>query len=278
MAVISLKDIFDYGFIKTVICAFNFVNLEQLYGIVAGAEEVQTPVVLMISQKTALKYGLEEMFYLAKSKVEKLQTPFVIHLDHAKNIDLVAKAIDLGFSSVMFDGSSLTFDENIKKTYEVVKKAHRYGITVEGEINAIYGKEEDGTPNAIVYTKVEDAKKFSEETEVDFLAVSIGTKHGLYEGTPSLRYDLISEISNSIKSKLVLHGCSGLTAEQLRKSIQSGIKKLNFGTEVMVTQINAIKKSLSSLSKPDIRPVMDSSIEEIKVYVKNTINSICISQ
>lgn len=241
MAIISLKEVFDYSFVKSAICSFNFVNLEQLYGIVAAADELQTPVVLMISQKTALKYGLEVMFNLAKSKVEKLHTPFVIHLDHAKNIELVEKAIDLGFSSVMFDGSSLSFDENIKKTYEVVKKAHRYGIAVEGEINAIYGKEEDGTPSAIVYTKVKDAKKFSEETEVDFLAVSVGTKHGLYEGTPSLRYDLINEISNSIKSKLVMHGCSGLTAEQLRKSIQSGIKKLNFGTEVMLTQINAIK-------------------------------------
>ncbi|WAM36848.1 class II fructose-bisphosphate aldolase [Caldicellulosiruptor acetigenus] len=278
MAIISLKDAFDYGFVKTAICSFNFVNVEQLYGIVAAADELQTPVVLMISQKTALKYGLEVMFNLAKSKAEKLHTPFVIHLDHAKNIELVEKAINLGFSSVMFDGSSLSFDENIKKTYEVVKKAHRYGITVEGEINAIYGKEEDGPTSAIVYTKVEDAKKFSEETEVDFLAVSVGTKHGLYEGTPSLRYDLINEISNSIKSKLVMHGCSGLTAEQLRKSIQSGIKKLNFGTEVMLTQINAIKKSLENLSKPDIRPIMDSSIDEIKAYVKNTINSISISQ
>ncbi|WPX08310.1 class II fructose-bisphosphate aldolase [Anaerocellum danielii] len=274
MAILSLKDVFDYGFVKTAICSFNFVNIEQLYGIVTAAEELQNPVVLMISQKTALKYGLEEMFSLAKSKVERLATPYVIHLDHAKSIELVEKAIDLGFSSVMFDGSSLPFEENIKKTYEVVKRAHKYGITVEGEINTIYGKEEDGISETNIYTKVEDAKKFAEETEVDFLAVSIGTKHGLYEGTPSLRYDLITEISNLIKPKLVMHGCSGLTADQLKKAIQSGIKKLNFGTEVMLTQINSIKKSLENLSKPDIRPVMDSSIEEIKEYVKNTINSI----
>lgn len=272
--IISLKDVFEYGFIKDAICAFNFVNIEQLYGITDAAEEVQRPVVLMISQKTASKYGLEVMFSLAKAKAKKLAIPVVIHLDHAKSVELVDQAMNLGFSSVMFDGSSLPFEENIKTTLEIVKKAHRYGITVEAEINAIYGKEEDGILDTVEYTKVEDAKRFAEETEVDFLAVSIGTKHGLYSGTPNLRYDLINQISRTIKSKLVMHGCSGLSLEQLKLSVENGIKKLNFGTEVMLTQINSIRKSINSLTKPDIRPIMDKSIDDVKEYVKGIILTI----
>jgi len=272
MSIIPLKEVFDYGFVRKSICAFNFVNLEQLYGIINAAEELNKPVVIMISQKTATKYGIEEMFSIAKPKANKSAIPIVIHLDHAKSIELATYAIKLGFSSIMFDGSYLPFEENIKTTSQLVTFAHKSGIPVEAEINAIYGKEEDPQGLTSDYTRLEDAIKFVNETNVDFFAASIGTKHGVYEGSPNINFSLIKEILSSISAKLVMHGCSGIGQNELIYASECGICKFNFGTELMITQIKSLKKSIQNNVKPDIRPVMDATINDIKLYIKNIVD------
>jgi len=171
--------------------------------------------------------------------------PTCLHLDHCSDIKAIQTAIDAGFSSIMYDGSHLDIEENIANSRIVVEMARPRGISVEGELGAIGGSE-DGKSVAIEdisFTTVEDAKRFVDETDVDMLAVSVGTVHGLYTGKAQIQHQRLQEISSATGTPLVLHGGTGVSDEDMRKAVTEGINKVNVGTEMNVQWVGQCKST-----------------------------------
>ena len=217
---------------KFAIGAFNFNNMETLKAICEAAEIEKSPVMIAMSE-SALKYMSMEfvlaMFDAAKKKYfGSANAPMFLHLDHGANFEICKQCIDAGFDSVMIDGSSLSFEENVKITKKVTDYAHKKGVLVEGEIGVLAGVEDDVNHDTHHYTDPNEAKNFVDATGVDMLAVAIGTSHGAYKfsGTPKLEFKILSKIESLLPSyPVVLHGASTVS----QKSIE---KVNNFGGEV----------------------------------------------
>ena len=173
---------------------------------------------------------------------KKCKMPTAVHLDHGGTMETIRLALELGFTSVMFDGSKYPLEENIARTREVVKLAKGYGADVEAEIGRVGGAEGDYKSVDVLVTSVEEAKRFAEETSVDALAVAIGTAHGNYKEQPVLRIDRLKEIAAAVKTPLVLHGGTGLTDEDFKECIASGIQKINIATASYDASANRIRK------------------------------------
>ena len=175
---------------------------------------------------------------------EKASVPVCVHLDHGLNYETVEKALEIGFSSVMLDGSLLSFEDNINLTKKVVEKARKYGASVEAELGVVGGNEGGGKAHVIQCTDPEAAKEFCERTGVDALAVAIGNAHGHYKTQPELRLDILKEIDNVCSTPLVLHGGTGITPETFQECIRNGIRKINIATASFDAVVNASRKTL----------------------------------
>ncbi|PPE05732.1 class II fructose-bisphosphate aldolase [Williamsoniiplasma lucivorax] len=230
---------------KYAIPAFNFDDLEMLKGIIQAAEAEKSPVILMSTESAAKYMGLEYVFAIGKAAVENATVPVILHWDHGFDLDLIKKAVDHGYTSVMLDASKESFADNVKHTQEVVEYAHAKGVQVESEIGHVGGKEDDRVSNNGGYTNVEEAIKFAELTKVDALAIAVGTAHGVYHGTPVLQFDLIKEINAKVSTPLVLHGSSGVPLPDLQKAISLGITKINIGTDLKIANANAFRTWLN---------------------------------
>lgn len=167
-----------------------------------------------------------------------------VHLDHGLNYETVEKALEIGFSSVMLDGSLLSFEDNINLTKKVVEKARKYGASVEAELGVVGGNEGGGKAHTIQCTDPEAAKKFCERTEVDALAVAIGNAHGHYKTQPELRLDILKEIDTVCSTPFVLHGGTGITPEIFQECIRNGIRKINIATASFDAVVNASRITL----------------------------------
>ncbi|ATZ18397.1 tagatose 1,6-diphosphate aldolase [Williamsoniiplasma somnilux] len=245
--------------------AFNFDNLEMMKGIIEAAEETKSPVILMVTESAAKYMGLDYVFSFAITAVQKATVPVILHWDHGFDINLIKKAIDAGFSSVMLDSSLKNFNQNVAETIEVVKYAHANGVEVESEIGHIGGKEDDRSSNANGFTDINEAIEFNKLTGVDALAIAAGTSHGLFKSPPKLQLDLIKEIVEKIETPIVLHGSSGVPLEDLKEAINLGITKINIGTDLKIAAANGIK--LWFLENPDgfdARKYGRSSIDYVK--------------
>jgi fructose-bisphosphate aldolase, class II len=265
--------------------SFNIVNLEFLQAILTAAERKRSPVILSIAE-VHFKYlengladsapssryvvDLETILPLIRHAAMQASVPAAIHLDHGLKFETIVRAIRCGFTSVMFDGSLLPFEENIKQTQEIVKMAHAVGVTVEAELGHVGGAE--GGPEGEVaakewYTNPADAQQFVDRTKVDALAVAIGNAHGLYKQTPKLDFDRLTEIRRQVSVPLVLHGGSGIPAEDFKKSIQLGICKINFYTEMSRAATDKtkqiIKENSNIISFPDILLAVKSTVQEV---------------
>lgn len=219
---------------KYAIGAFSAHNVETLLAILEASKQEQAPVMIMIGQKVINTLGLKQMKLLIDAFMEEYNVPVAIHLDHSRNFIQVLEAVQLGFQSVMFDGSSLSFEENSSITKKVVEVARALNIGSEGEIGKIGGTEDDITvdEDEALITTVEEAIEFVNATDVDYLALSIGTAHGIYKKEPKLRFDRLEDISKSIKRPIVLHGGSGVPNDQVKKAISLGVAKVNVDTEL----------------------------------------------
>ena len=178
-----------------------------------------------------------------------------LHMDHCKDIDALKEAIDKGYSSVMYDGSSLSLEENIKNTKEVVAYAHERNVSVEGEVGSIGGAEEGVVvaKDDAMYTKPEDALYFAENTGVDALAVSIGTTHGQYKSKAKINYELLTELKAKLgDTGLVLHGGTGVSDEDMRRCVREGMKKINVGTELNKSYIEVVRETFTG---EDVTPL-----------------------
>ncbi|WP_164215304.1 class II fructose-bisphosphate aldolase [Virgibacillus sp. YIM 98842] len=214
--------------------AFSAHNAETILGILEASEEEQAPIMIQIGQKVIQTLGMESMKTLIDIFSKDFTIPIAIHLDHSRDFTQTMKAIQMGFQSVMFDGSGYSFEENTKTTSAVVEIANSLGIGSEGEIGKIGGTEDDITVDEkdALITSTEEAVAFVEATNVDYLAVSIGTAHGIYKQTPDLRFERLNEISNAVKRPIVLHGGSDVPDDQVKRAITLGVAKINVDTEL----------------------------------------------
>lgn len=227
---------------KYAVGAFNINNMEIVQAIVSAAEELDSPVIIQASQG-GLKYaGVEYIAALGKLAGRNSRVPIALHLDHGTDFDQVMQCIRHGFTSVMIDGSRFPLEENIAFTKRVVEIAHAVGVTVEAELGKIGGTEDHITVSEkdATFTDPEEARRFAEETGVDYLAIAVGTAHGVYKGEPKLDYDRISEIRKVVDIPLVLHGSSGVPTESLQKAIPLGICKINIDTDIRAAFANAV--------------------------------------
>ena len=239
MALVTLKDILgkalgrEYG-----VPAFNVHNLEFIQGVMRAAEELRSPVILAIAPRSIAHSGLEALAALGLLQAQRASIPVVVHLDHGKDLDAVRQSLALGFSSVMFDGSGLPIEENIRQTRKVVEMARRTGASVEGEIGTMLAHgdraDEDLTLERLrqFFTRPEEARRYIDETGVDALAVSVGTVHRMPIKTARIDRERLREIHQAVPNPLVFHGCTGLQDEEYRAAYTLGVKKFNIGTHL----------------------------------------------
>ncbi len=210
--------------------AFSVGNMEMVMGAVWAAEELNMPIILQIAECRLKNSPLELMGPMMISASKNSKVDIAIHLDHGLKIETVQKALEMGFTSVMFDGSTLPLEENIKAVKQVREMADKYGATVEAELGVVGGNEGDGASHEILCTNPDDAKLFCDETEVDALAVAIGNAHGNYPVLPNLRFDVLDDINKMVDTPLVLHGGTGITDEMFQQAIMLGVRKVNIAT------------------------------------------------
>ena len=226
-----MKQIVDEAWEQgTCIPAFNVGSLEMVRGALRAAEELETPVIIQIAERL-LKYSPLELIgpgMVQAAKESKL--PVAVNFDHSSTYDVIKKALDLGFTSVMYDGSTLPFEENIAGTRRIVELANEYGASVEGELGLVGGSEDGLSDHGILCTNPDKAHEFCERTGIACLAVAIGNAHGDYPTAPVLAFDILEQINQKAGVPLVLHGGSGISDEDFRKAISLGIAKINIGT------------------------------------------------
>lgn len=222
--------------------AFNVDNLESVLGVLRAAENTDRPVIIQTIPRT-LRYGGIPVYSAMVRSLYKGNPDISIHLDHGGDVGICKACIDAGYTSVMIDGSALDFDGNVGLTKHVVDVAHPLGISVEGELGTIGGKEE--TQSEIKYTEVSEAEEFVLRTGVDSLAIGVGTAHGVYKGVPHIAVDRIEEIAAKINTPLVLHGASGLSDEVIIACIKAGISKINFATQLRQAFTQGLKEGIA---------------------------------
>ena len=259
-AVLKRAQVEKYG-----VGLFNTTDSDMLQAVIEAAEECCSPVIIGTAE-VLLPYG--ELSLIAPSVIEaakRASVPVVVHYDHGLTFARCMEALKLGFSSVMFDGSIGEYAENAAKTREIVKIAHAFGATVEGEIGHVGQAETGDGEVSDRYTTLAEAQQYLYDTGVDALAIAIGTAHGAYKTKPKLDFARLAQISGAIDTPLVLHGGSGLSDDDFRNAIAGGIAKVNIFTDLCIAGDNALKAAFSDgLSYLDAR---NRKVEGIKAEV-----------
>ncbi|NLP48745.1 MAG: class II aldolase [Clostridiales bacterium] len=252
--------------------SFSVADMEMVLGVLQAAEEEKSPVILQIAEVRLKNSPLELIGPLMVSAAENADVPVAVHFDHGLTYENIAKALDFGFSSVMFDGSALNFEENVKGTLEIASLAEEYGADVEAEIGAVGGSEDGSQDLAVRYTSPEEAQAFYRQTGVDALAVAIGNAHGNYSKEPHLSFDILEKIQNKLEIPLVLHGGTGLSAEDFKKCISLGIKKINIATATFDSVERAVGQAYKDEKVKgyyDLQAVMvKAAYENAKKHIK----------
>lgn len=251
--------------------AFNCNNMEVVQAIALAAAAENAPVIIQASQG-AIKYaGLEYIIALAREAAASVIVPVVLHLDHGTSLEQVVRCIRYGFTSVMFDGSKLPLEENIRLTRQVVEMARAVGVSVEAELGKIGGTEDDITVDEAeaLFTNPEEAQTFYRETGVDALAVAIGTAHGRYKGEPKLDFKRLKRIAALVECPLVLHGSSGVPDDSIRRAISLGVRKVNIDTNIREAFVGAVREHLQA--HPDeidprnvLKPAREAAVAVIR--------------
>ncbi len=210
--------------------AFSVGNMEMVKGAIRAAEELNTPIILQIAEVRLKHSPLHLMGPMMVQAAKEAKVDVAVHLDHGLTMPVVEKALELGFTSVMLDASTLPFEENMERVKQVVRLAAGYGATVEAELGLVGGSEDGSTDHGIRCTDPEDAAIYARETGIDALAVAIGNAHGNYPVAPHLAFDVLEEIHRRVDIPLVLHGGSGISDRDFQRVISLGIRKVNIAT------------------------------------------------
>ena len=257
---------------------FNAVTLELAQGIIAAAEETGSPVIFGTAEVLLPYNSMEDLAMILIPMAKRAKVPVVVHLDHGLHKETCIKALELGFSSIMYDCSLDSYEENCRKVKEMADIAHSYHASIEGEIGHVGGAEGAATAEqqddaSKYYTTPEEAKDFVEKTGVDALAIAVGTAHGAYKLPPKLDFDRIRKIASTVDTPLVLHGGSGLTDDDFRKAIAAGISKVNIFTDINVSAVEAALRNFNEMNKgiidllPSIRDAVKKSvIEKLRLF------------
>ena len=266
MALVTLNEVLPQAHSKgCAVGAFNIANYETGKAVIMAAEAEQQPVIIQVYQRLMEDPFIPALGAMMRKLAEDASVPVVIHLDHGASLEQVKLAIECGFSSVMFDGSQLPFEDNLAQTSEAAEYAHKHGVSIEGEIGHV---PINGTAAAenIPLSTPEDAKQFAEATDVDALAVSIGTAHGYYPNDPVIDIDLSRRIGEAVSIPLVLHGGSGTPHAVVRQVLRNGFAKVNVATEfqhklqmVLKGELDSLGKKFLPLDKIMINPTKEAS-------------------
>ncbi|MFC1700922.1 ketose-bisphosphate aldolase [Patescibacteria group bacterium] len=269
---------------KYAIGQFNVSNMEQLKAVVQSAEKLQSPIIIGTSEGESKFFGKRQIVALVKAWRLETDLPIILHLDHGKSFEIIEEAIGAGYDSIHFDGSELSFQENIEKTKKIVDLAREKGIkNIEGELGYLRGKssiQEEVEIREEDLTNIEQALEFLEKTGVDSLAIVIGNVHGIFKSSqnPRLHIDRLEGIKNKIgdKANLVLHGGSGISEEDIKEAISFGIVKINVNTELRIAYANTLKKSLEfgettpyKIMAPVVEAVQKVVEDKIKLFGSN---------
>ena len=242
--------------------AYDTCNLEITQAIVEAAAADQAPVIIMIYPHHVPQAEWPTLCRLIESEVQRTRVPVALVLDHAKTLDEIECALELGFSGVMIDASLLPLDKNIALTRQAVELAHTRGVSVEAELGHV-GQGQDvvnDDQQQANLTRVDEAERFVKDTGVDALAISIGTLHGLYRGTPKLDFDRLAQIRSVCPIPLVLHGGSDTPDQDLRRAIEIGIDKINIWTDVRIPFLQALKQTLDGpIEKIEVRDALSAA-------------------
>ncbi|MBE6538097.1 MAG: class II fructose-bisphosphate aldolase [Ruminococcaceae bacterium] len=251
---------------------FNTTDSDMLEGVIAAAEETRSPVIIGTAE-VLLPFG--ELALIAPSIIARAKAasvPVVVHYDHGLTFDRCMEALKLGFSSIMFDGSAGDYETNIAQTREVVKIAHSFGASVEGEIGHVGQADAEDGNDASLYTTPEQACKYIADTGVDALAIAIGTAHGAYKKKPKLDLERLREIRKATDTPLVLHGGSGLSDDDFRNATRDGIAKMNIFTDLCLAGSRAMKeasdKGIGYLEARNMKveAIKEAAIEKMKLF------------
>lgn len=258
---------------KYAVGGFNVFNFETLGAVIEVAEELKTPLVLGVPERLFKFVDAEILSAALVRSAHKSSIPVAVHLDHGYSYEGVMKAIRWGFTSIMFDGSRLSAEDNIKKTKEITRIAHSLGISVEGELGYVgcYPHAADLTDENLVQPEV--AAHFVEKTKIDALAVAVGTSHGEYHGSTKLNFSRLQELSSAVHVPLVMHGGSRLTKEDYKQSIAAGISKINIATDMSQAASETLKSQLSKTPKANYISLMTS----VKKGVKDSVRKYMLS-
>lgn len=262
--------------------AFNVPNLESVQAVISAAEELQVPVILQHAEVHENLISMAEIGPIMLDYARRASVPVCVHLDHGASFDLCIKAVRLGFTSIMYDASAKSYEENFEETKEIVKIAHSAGVSVEAELGHIFtsalgGGEGRGATGAEDYASLDDcytdpatARKFVEGTGVDALAISFGTTHGVYLTEPKLDLDRITQIRNEIDIPFVMHGGSGVSDEDFKTAIRNGITKINYYTYGSMAGGNAVRTLIAEAGDEKVfyHDIAVAAKEAIKADVK----------
>ncbi|MBE6719379.1 MAG: class II aldolase [Ruminococcaceae bacterium] len=253
--------------------SFSVANMEMVLGVIKAAEELKAPIILQIAEVRLKQSPLEVIGPLMVAAAKNAAVPVAVHFDHGKTFEKISQALDIGFTSVMFDGSHLPLDENIAQTNRVIAKARNYGAAVEAEIGCVGGSEDGSEDIAINCTNPADAVRFENETGVDALAIAIGNAHGNYKSTPKLRFDILEEVDRITKTPLVLHGGTGITPDDFVRCSKTGIKKINIATATFDRVEQTVR---TSYSNGEISGYYDLQAAEVEGAYQNAKTHILI--
>ena len=272
MALVKMKDLLKRAEEKNIGCgAFSVGNMEMVKGAIRAAEELNTPIILQIAEVRLKNSTLHLMGPMMVQAAKEAKVDVAVHLDHGLTFETVDKALELGFTSVMLDASTLPFEENIARVKAVVEKARKYGATVEAELGLVGGSEDGSCDHGIRCTDPDDAVVYARETGIDALAVAIGNAHGNYPVAPTLAFDVLEKIHEKVDIPLVLHGGSGITDKDFQRAISLGIRKVNIATASFNSLTAHVEKYMESTDKHNFFDLNEAMVQGTYENVKRHI-------
>jgi len=263
----NMKFIFD-NYKDKCILGFNVFGYEDAVAVIRAAEETNSPVILMTNKVAITHMPIPVLAGILLPLARSSKTDVVVHLDHAKSWDTVVRAVDSGYSSVMFDGSLLPLEENIKCTQKIVEYARKRDVSVEAEIGAV-GYSGNNEIQTFQRTKVDEAKTFYERTEVDALAVAVGNCHRMTTQSADIDFELLAEIHKNVDVPLVMHGASGVKDDDLIRLVGNGVRKINIGTSLRLAFGRSLRKTIETDTEifdriEMFQPAMEAVYKETK--------------
>ncbi len=272
MALVHMKQLLRQAQAENRGCgAFSVGNMEMVKGAIQAAEELNTPIILQIAEVRLKHSPLHLMGPMMLQAAREAKVDVAVHLDHGLTLDTVHRALELGFTSVMLDASTLPFEENVAAVQEVVTLAKQYGATVEAELGLVGGSEDGSSDHGVRCTDPGDAAEFVRQTGIDALAVAIGNAHGNYPVAPHLAFDVLEQIQQRVEIPLVLHGGSGITDRDFQRAISLGIRKVNIATASFNSLVASVERYMAGVEKHNYFDLSTAMVQGTYENVKRHI-------